>query len=77
MGGALPSLEIGALFAAGIFASTPCGKVCACATSVNKDVMKTNPTMNNTKVRDMYFSFYFSFTNAYLNFGLLHLTLQR
>lgn len=76
-GGALAALETGAVFAGGALASTPCDKVCARAASVNKDKMKTIPTMNDKKVRDMYFSFCFNFTNAYLNFELLHLTLQR
>ena len=31
--------------------------------------MKTNPTMNDTKVRDMYFSFCFNFTNTNFKFN--------
>jgi hypothetical protein len=60
MGGALPSL------AAGDFASTPGAMASATesAARVKDDAMKINPTMNDTKVRDIYFSFCFNFTSA-------------
>jgi hypothetical protein len=60
----------------GALASTPCGKVCARAASVNKDKMKTIPTMNDKKVRDMYFSFCFNFKSAYLKFNFNFQTLN-
>ena len=74
--GALAALETGAVFAGGALASTPCGKVCARAASVNKDKMKTIPTMNDKKVRDMYFSFCFNFKSAYLKFNFNFQTLN-
>jgi hypothetical protein len=65
MGGALPSLK------AGDFASTTGAMASATdsAARVKEDAMKINPTMNDTKVRDMYFSFCFNFTNASLKFN--------
>jgi len=68
-GGTFAALETGALFAGGALASTPCGKVCAPAASVNEDNMKTIPTINDKKVRDIYFSFCFNFTSAFLKFN--------
>ena len=76
-GGDFAALETGALFAGVALASTPCGKVCARAASVNEDNMKTIPAMNNKKVRDMYFSFCFNFTNAYLKFNFQFRNSQR
>ena len=76
-GGAFAALETGALFAGGALVSTPCGKVCARAASVNKDKMKPIPTMNDKKVRDIYFSFYFNFTSAYLKFNFQFPNSQR
>ena len=75
--GALAALETGAVFAGGALASTPCGKVCARAASVNKDKMKTIPTMNDKKVRDIYFSFCFNFKSAYLKFNFQFPNSQR
>ena len=40
------------------------------AARVKEDAMKTNPTMNDTKVRDMYFSFCFNFTSANFKFNV-------
>ena len=75
-GGAFAALETGALFAGGALASTPCGKVCARAASVNEDKIKTMPTMNDKRARDIYFSFCFNFMNAYLKFNFNFYTLN-
>ena len=76
-GGDFAALETGALFAGGALASTPCGKVCARAASVNEDNMKIIPAINDKKVRDIYFSFYFNFTSAYLKFNFQFPNSQR